>query len=1156
MANQRPTVVSTYVGVLAAVTLVSAAGLARAADGHPFILWTKEEAAALRKKIETEAWARRAYEDLPPGGERGTDALPNLVRYGVMGNRAAGELEKKALLGGRGNRLMQAVRYDVLYDLLSPTERERVEKALRADVERAIEAPNPYNRFNWLPNITYVWVRDLHVAALALRDERLARRIFECPLGFKWYLDEYTPDMGFYNEEFGKQFVRAGAMMLWVRAADRMGMEEIGSGYVGRQGATFRGYVEGLLRLGMPAVDLGTARPHIPRLTMGDAKGSHGVPAYGFQHNLVPGWLKDRPASRMGPYRGGHLPQWVWFEIAHKKWPEAGFGYMLAMRRAPDEERYYPTLYFGLDPIDPETVARPPGVSGVYPGRGLIVLRAERGPDYWTSPAPAVGMRLATPYAHHVQDCFALTGFYGLNRPLLINRQHSTGYSGVDPSYSNSSRSHSTVLVDFAEPKTIGEVSTRHHLGTLAKFAAARGYGIFGGVDQTRALVVTRDCLLDVFHLASDRPRHYQWFVQAIGNACPDGPAAWAPSHDLAGSLFDVARERSIETDETWGVTVVQSSGGANRDFSGLGDRWFEERIGVRTTMLGEAGTTAYTAWSPTVPNASGLWAGRDRFAYGEDEPAGALIAAIRKKPETTFIAVHEPIDGHRRIQAVERVGSTRDAFVVAVHTPEFTDYVALRLGENAEEECTVSSGREQFTFTSYAFVRVTTDRVAVEGALRSMRVWVDQAKPTLTVDRREAECRVHEGYLRYPRDASFAVEAGPRKAFEAPRPVISARWLGRQSLCLPLGGQRKATLRLRNNTDLTARLDVQLEGPKGLSISPAAVELRDFLPGAERDVEIAFDAAHAPANRLLRVSLTCRTSARFEVEPAPLAVANGMWVEHAQRHWGDPSKTIYSPRYVARVHYMDSGAASLLLDPKGYRRTGSDDTSWPNLVRYGTDDRGREGWHAEKVRKFPYFIPVVVPGEGDEPPLIYEAGRHAHGTTSSVEHWFTEDWIVVRYRNAKPGERIAFDWAPSSRKNSLEDSIVGRRADRMFEKAPGRILVATPDGQVRDATEVDERRQQIKLRLPKGVEEIAAVFDRPSGYEYGRATFYPPGSRREGRYVTQPGGEPMGFTFSTEAEFPGQVKKWLADTPSGDARPVETGTYNGAFMPHLEPPP
>lgn len=314
----------------------------------------------------------------------------------------------------------------------------------------------------------------------------------------------------------------------------------------------------------------------------------------------------------------------------------------------------------------------------------------------------------------------------------------------------------------------------------------------------------------------------------------------------------------------------------------------------------------------------------------------------------------------------------------------------------------------------------------------------------------------------------------------------------------------------------------------------------------------MSVDASKAVPNRLHRVELLSESAAPIGLQPATLTVANGMVCRHSQVRLGDPAKTIYSPRYLAKVYYMDAGAAGFLLDPAGYRRFNGSGTSYPNLVRYGKDDRGREGWHAEKAGKFPYFIPVTVPGEGGRPASLYEAGRHAHGTQSGLEHWFTEDWIVIRYRNATDGERIAFDWAPQSRKVNLEEIIVGRRQTLAEAKMPGKMLVFTPDGKAHEAA----RDTRGRVQWPKGVEEVLAVFDRPAGYEYGRLALYPADSRREKRdYVTQPGDKPMGFTFCTEAELPKIVGKWRAETPTGVPRQAEIGAYNAAFMPHLETP-
>ena len=69
-----------------------------------------------------------------------------------------------------------------------------------------------------------------------------------------------------------------------------------------------------------------------------------------------------------------------------------------------------------------------------------------------------------------------------------------------------------------------------------------------------------------------------------------------------------------------------------------------------------------------------------------------------------------------------------------------------------------------------------------------------------------------------------------------------------------------------------------------------------------------------------------------------------GVCVRRSQVRPGDFASTVYAPRYIAKIYYMESGATSLLLDPLGYRRSDSSGASYPQIVRLGTDDRGREG--------------------------------------------------------------------------------------------------------------------------------------------------------------------------------------------------------------------
>lgn len=1106
-------------------------GVARGENGHPFLLWTPTEAAKLRKTIENESWAKKAVAELPPVTGRRDTLFPNLFRYVVLGDKEAGEFEKKKLLAGKGNAVAAALRYDCLYDLLTPPERKQVEASLRKQVARArqqLRQQTWMNRHNILPNLSYFWIWDVSLIPLSLRDRELARAYFECPMSLKWYLDEYLSDSGFYNEEFGKMFVRAGSQLLWARGCDRLGIPEIGWAYRGRQGASWRGHLESVIRLGFPRVDLGTSRHHYPRMTVGDAKGARGMPGYGFQHYLVGGCLADGTAiGRRDFYGSTHLPQWMWFEIAHEKFPDDGYDYFLAQMREPGSERYIPTLYFGLEPIDARKVSPPPAPSGLYEGRGLVMLRAEQSPDYWEGPWPAVGMRLATPYAHHIQDCFALTGFYAYNRPIFINRQMSTNYSGVDPGYSNSPRSHSTVIVDFAPPRTIGRVPSFGHFGKLAKAAVARGKGTYRGVDQTRALVLTREYLLDVFRLASDRPRHYQWIIQTLGHPTPDEAHRFTPSRDLVGHQFDLQLERSRTTDETWAVTSVQTSGGAHRTFSGLGERWFEQRIGVRTTVLGEEGTNAYVARAPVVQDASGRWHGKDRFAHGADEPGAVAVVAIRKKRETAFVALHEPFRDRARIRSVTLVHQQRDVRVVRVDGTtdggeRYVDYIGLALGDSMERAVSAATPDGTLTFTGYGFVRLSKRGVTTEGSAELNRTGDE-----------------------------------PEMGANHPRPIIAAHWIGRDTLCLPTRGTGFASLRLRNNgpRDLE-HATVRLVAEGEVKVSPARIGLGDFPAGSEKVVKVTFGGAKARPNTLHQVRLVAGgDEVNHDVQPAPLWLAVGVAHRRDQVWPADFSETLYAPRYVAKFYYMDSGGAALLLDPKGLRRSNSGGIPLPLIETPRADESGRAGWEAQRISRFPYFVPVVVDEHDSHPALVYEAGRHAHGSRSQMTYWFTEDWLVIRYREGKPGERIAFNWWPDSRKNSLSDSIRGRREALERKHAPGTVRVMLTDGTVVTGGDPGDRRRRFELPREARGKDVRAILLRDHGYDYGKCLLYPDGTRIEGHRVSQPANLPMAFTFCTLEEFVTLAQRWAKAPHRGEPTDREKTTYSGAFMPHIVEP-
>ena len=1104
--------------MLALLSLLSPAALGEGvAEGRPFMLWTRVEGEAIRNRVEAEPWARAEWQRVREWRGHGT-VVNNLFKYVVMNDRAAGEAERDYLLTFINARVDQrtwsddylsALRYDAVYDLLTDEQRNGVEQTFRAHVKWYLENDKrTYAKTNWLPNMHWPRTLGICMMAVALRDEQLVRDVFNANGGIKYFFDDYVSDGYFYNEEFGKHYATIGELLLWCRGVERLGLDELGFGYVGKNGATARKYLEGIHLVGYPRVDLGTTRAHYPKMTMGDARGGRGMPGYAFQHSIVTGYFADGSGGNprfMAANMNGRdhkdrlvekLMTPLWFEIAHRKWPDAGFDYFLAQMRSPAEDKYYPSLYFGVEPIDPAQAKAPPAPSGVYPERGIVMLRAAHSSAYWESPAPAVGMRLATPYAHGVPDCFALTGFYAFNRPIYLNRQISSNYAGTDPSWSNSIRSHSAVIVDNLEPIAIGQVPTRQSFDSLVKFVAARARGIYPDVDQTRALFLTNEYLLDVSRLVSTHPRNHAWQVHTLGHLCPDNPRDFTPTRYLVGSLQDLREERSFVANERpWSVTAVQTSAGADSDAGRLGESWFDTRVGVRVTMLGEPGQIAFTAVSPTTVGV------KDRLNFGADEPGGATIAASRNAPSATFVALHEPFKPKPLIHEFRRVQQTDEGIAVTVVGHGVNDRILFRYGNDHEQIIVLSGGGETFTFADRGYVRVGKDHVDACGDVRSLTIKVE-GEPKFFLNGKETPASVEQGYLNYGPPVLVNREP-PRAPAPLPEGPIATRWMP-DHLRLPTGGTGAAKLKVRNNGFVPLTVQFSLSTEEGLTLRPSSITLNDFQPGEEQEVMIEVEGGKASRNQLRYVNITAGEGSAISIQNTRLPVMHGVVREDTQ-HWpGDFAATVHAPRYVMKYYYTSSAAAGLVLDAKGMRRFGTAREVYPTLWTATADAAGKTAWTNIRPAGYAYFSPKPVEHPA-EPTVLHESGQHPHGARSPFEYRFTEDWVWVRAIDA-PAEEIAHDWGGG------ED--------------------AYPSTKTLVALENEIRPLDVKRETP----DVVALLSVTPQFPHGRATFYPPGARWRSGRVLQPAGRPMAFTFCTEAEFPALVEKWkkerLRDVP------------------------
>lgn len=614
---------------------------------HPFILWTPEEAAEIRRRIEQDADAAEQYRRMQSPDIRGRHpTLFNLFQYMVMGDQAAGEREKAELLKfiGRkpepmtwnldlrtlvwnegmpsaGDRHMRdeqtlnVLRYDVLYPMLTEEQRAGVRAAMRSYIDFHLDGHHPrhpafrYDRMSWLPNMHWPRAIGTHLMAVALKDEKLIRAMFEGEGGFKWKMDEYLCKDGFYMEEFAKYYSNVGTMLMYCEALERLGLGRYGYGYTGRGGATMLKHLEMMISIGYPRLE-GPAggTPSFLAVTMGDAGEAWLMRGRDAQGRLLQRWFTS--ARMNGPLPKLAMP--AWFEIGHRRFPDRGFDYFLAQLRGPDEDRYLPSLFWGLGPIDAKEAARsaPPAPSNVSHERGFALLRMEEGPAYWESRRPAVSLQFAMYYVHYVHDCFSLMQYVSHNR-LIYHRMGRVrgGYAGGD-SWRDSVRGHSGVVVDGLQAKWVdnGNAGTPNHrirdaLKGPSRMVSVRASGVYPDVRQGRIMALTDEYLFDVFELISDRPRTYDWQVLAPGVFTP-GDDAWVAAADWQGDRtaerLHLTQSMVRQTNDAWWVTVMQDETPYRKP----------RDVGVRVGMLPEPDTMILASRPPIEPSEKGV---RDR---------------------------------------------------------------------------------------------------------------------------------------------------------------------------------------------------------------------------------------------------------------------------------------------------------------------------------------------------------------------------------------------------------------------------------------------------------------------------------------------------------------------------------------------------------------
>ena len=376
----------------------SLSGMAAASEREPLLLWNAEEIAALKETVasnepwvqqrlgEMKSWKRQKlwYQMFAAAILEDEKALTNLKKYlaRIVGKHPR-QFEEWEHGGRHYDTHQAALIYDLIYNEMSEEERAPIEATFREHIAYQLTDDKVYNFISWLPNMQWPRPMSAFYMSLALRDEALIRELWAANGGWKMYFDDSIVGRGFYQEEFGKMTAMSGQKLLYARGLRRLGLDELGFGYTGKNGANLLNFFKSFQDVLYPRIDIPGGMPHYPQITMGDSKGG-GVGGrrkkgdtrlpvpHVFQRNLIPGFLADGETGGNKLFFGwnmtgrDHMGTKVQkfeiplvFELAHQVWPDEGFDYFLAQMRRPDQDAYYPVLLLGGQPIYADKVSPP-----------------------------------------------------------------------------------------------------------------------------------------------------------------------------------------------------------------------------------------------------------------------------------------------------------------------------------------------------------------------------------------------------------------------------------------------------------------------------------------------------------------------------------------------------------------------------------------------------------------------------------------------------------------------------------------------------------------------------------------------------------------------------------------------------------------------------
>jgi hypothetical protein len=560
----------------------------------------------------------------------------------------------------------------------------------------------------------------------------------------------------------------------------------------------------------------------------------------------------------------------------------------------------------------PAEIQLPAAPSKVWPSYGLAMLRSDESPGYWTNDkAIAVFQIMSKGYGHDHRDKFSIT-LHGAGR-LFYPDYNALQYENPSIGWTRNSVSHNTLIVDEGETQNAELTALRHEFSPEVKFLASSANGVFEGVDQTRALFLTKEYLLDVFHANSRVPHIYDYVLHSFGSVKPNKPDRFEPTQALIKRYWLIDDQKAITTSELWMLDffIEEKSGSRSGRYE---KEWYEHRANLRLTMAGEPQTLVM----------HGVWGNELAKLVSEQHKGAKLdqlatVVARRTNRTALFTACHEPYQGddQPRVTRVVTLVRTKDNAVVRVDGKDFTDYVAVSFGpqaEGAEHRLVLSAEGPSvfFAFKNYGYARIANNgSVTLRGDWTGLRL--PGASGPVLLNGRAGTASAGEGILLFGKPPVTPGNRSEEPLPEIPMPVKISPSVVR----LSDRDRRLVSFTLDNTLDKPASGSLQFDLPSGLRIEPAKLIFGPVPPGSSATVGATIVSNEPLAGQqTVPYQVTYRVGDKgndVRTAALPLTVVTGPTLQQVYEH-PRPHYLIRAPGYTARAD-MANGLHIFLAD-------------------------------------------------------------------------------------------------------------------------------------------------------------------------------------------------------------------------------------------------